>query len=205
MAEHFRTLKPCCMLNPVPAVLVSCQAAPDEKPNLITLAWAGTICSDPPMISISVRPERHSHHIIKETGEFVINLVDAAHCKEMDFCGVKSGRDVDKFAHCGFTPVKAEGLDLAPAVQECPAYLSCKVRQVMPLGSHDLFIAEVVGVEVREELFSEDGSMHLERGGLVCYNHGLYQRTGEVLGFFGYSLARKEVLDKRMAPYKDIK
>lgn len=203
MAENFRPLQPCCMLNPVPAVMLSCRRSMDEKPNLITVAWAGTVCSDPPMVSVSIQPKRFSHDIIRDSGEFVIELVDAAHCREMDYCGVRSGRDVDKFAQCGFTPIPAAGMTLAPAVAECPAYLSCKVRQIITLGSHDLFIAEVVGVEVREDMFSSDGSMHLEKGGLVCYNHGLYQRTGEVLGFFGYSLARPEVLEKRMAPYRE--
>lgn len=190
------------MLNPLPAVLVSCRRSPEEKPNLITVAWAGTVCSEPPMVSISIQPKRYSHAIIRDSGEFVIELVDAAHCSQLDLCGVKSGRDTDKFAACGFTAIPAVGLELAPAVAECPAYLSCKVKQVIHLGSHDMFLAEVVGVEVREDMFSEDGSMHLEKGGLVCYNHGLYQRTGEVLGFFGFSQARPEVLKKRMAAYR---
>ena len=158
--------------------------------------------SDPPMVSISLRKERLSHGIVKASGEFVVNLVDEPRCQALDFCGVRSGREVDKFARCGLTPMSALTMDNAPAIAECPAYLACRVRQVIELGSHDLFIGEVTGVQVRDDLFAEDGSLHLEKAGLVAYNHGLYQRTAEVLGFFGYSVARPEVLERRMAQYR---
>lgn len=201
MQENFRTFDPCTMLCPVPAVMVSCQTDAETKPNIVTIAWVGTVNSDPPMVSISVRKERYSHDMILKSGEFVVNLVDEERCKALDFCGVRSGRQYDKFAECGLTAMPAIGMDFAPAIAECPAYLSCKVRQVLELGSHDMFIGEVVGVQVRNDLFNEDGSLHLERAGLVCYNHGVYQRTIDVMGFFGYSVARKEVLEKRMQQY----
>lgn len=199
----FRTFDPCTMLCPVPAVMVSCRLPePDAKPNIITIAWAGTINSDPPMVSVGIRKERQSHGIIKASGEFVVNLVDEPRCHALDYCGVKSGREVDKFAECKLTAMPALSMEHAPAIAECPAYLACKVRQVIELGSHDMFIGEVTGVQVRDEFFAEDGSLHLERAGLVAYNHGLYQRTAEVLGFFGYSVARPEVLERRMAQYR---
>ncbi len=201
--ENFHTFDPCTLLAPVPAVMVSCKGTSEgERPNIITIAWAGTVNSDPPMVSVSVRKNRFSHHMIKESGEFVVNLVDEAHCDALDFCGVRSGKDVDKFAHCGLTAMPAIGMEYAPAIAECPAYLACKVRHVLELGSHDMFVGEVVGVQVRDDWFDADGSLHLERAGLVAYNHGVYQRTAEVLGFFGYSVARPEVLERRMKQYK---
>lgn len=201
--ENFHTFDPCTLLAPVPAVMVSCKGIEKEdRPNIITIGWAGTVNSDPPMVSVSVRKNRFSHHMIKESSEFVVNLVDEAHCDALDFCGVRSGKDVDKFAHCGLTAMPAIGMEYAPAIAECPAYLACKVRHVLELGSHDMFVGEVVGVQVRDDWFDEDGSLHLERAGLVAYNHGVYQRTAEVLGFFGYSVARPEVLERRMKQYK---
>ena len=198
----FRTFSPCPLLSPVPVVLVSCRGtAPDAKPNLLTVAWAGTVNSNPPMVSISVRKERYSYAMLKESGEFVINLVDDAHCRALDYCGVKSGRNVDKWAETGLTPMPADGLTLAPAVAESPAYLSCKVKQVIPLGSHDLFLAQIVSVAAQERLFAPDGSLHLEAAHLVSYTHGVYQRCEGALGFFGYSLARDEVRKKRLATY----
>ena len=196
----FRTFDPCTLLSPVPAVMVSCKGtAAADKPNIITVAWAGTVNSDPPMVSVSVRKNRFSHHLIRETGEFVVNLVDEAHCADLDWCGVKSGEKFDKFQERHLTPMPAVGMTYAPAIQECPAYLACKVRHVLELGSHDMFVGEVVGVQVRDELFDPDGTLHLERAGLVCYDHGVYQRATDVLGFFGYSVARPEVLKLRMS------
>lgn len=200
--EKFRTIAPCTMLCPVPAVMVSCCGTEEgAKPNIITIAWAGTINSQPPMVSISVRKERYSHPIIKESGEFVINLVDEKNCRALDWCGVRSGKDYDKFAEMNLTAMPAKGLAYAPAIAECPAYLSCKVKQVLEMGSHDVFLAEVVGVEIQDRLFDADGSLHLEDAGLVAYNHGVYQRTQDVLGFFGYSVARPDVLERRMKTY----
>ena len=201
--EKFRTLDPCTLLSPVPAVMVSCRGtAEGDKPNIITIAWAGTVNSDPPMVSVSVRKERFSHDLIARSGEFVVNLVDEARCRALDYCGVRSGRDTDKFADMGLTATPALHMQYAPAIAECPAYLACKVERVVELGSHDMFIGQVVGVQVRDDLFDPDGSLHLERAGLVAYNHGVYQRSADVLGFFGYSVARPEVLERRMKSYE---
>ena len=198
----FRPLDPFTMLSPVPAVMVSCRdKADDAKPNIITIAWVGTVNSDPPMVSISVQKRRYSYDMIVNSGEFVVNLVGVKQCKDMDYCGVKSGRDTDKWADCRYTPVPVEGIDYAPAIAECPGYLGCRVRQTIELGSHVMFIGEVVSCGVQEALFDEDGSMHLERAELVTKAHGVYQKATDVLGFFGYSVARPDVLKRRMATY----
>ncbi len=201
MHPDFFSIDPCPLLSPVPAVMVSC-AGQEGNPNLITLAWAGTVCSDPPMVSISVRRSRYSYGLIESTGEFVINLVDKNLAKAADFCGVKSGRDLDKFAACGLHAIPAPPLTHAPALQEAPAYLCCKVEKNLPLGSHDMFLARIVGVAVRNEYKDEKGSLRLDQAGLVAYNHGVYQVLGDVLGFFGYSVAGEKVLKNRMSIYK---
>ena len=202
----FRKLDPFTMLSPVPAVMVSCcDTAADAKPNIITIAWVGTVNSDPPMVSISVQKRRYSYDMIDRSGEFVVNLVGTKQCKAMDYCGVKSGRGTDKWADCGYTPVKVEGLEYAPAIAECPGYLACKVRQTIELGSHVMFIGEVMSCGVQEELFDADGSMHLERAELVTKAHGVYQKAKDVLGFFGYSVARPDVLKRRMSVYRKKK
>ena len=200
--NKFRTFDPCTLLAPLPVVMVSCKGVKaEDKPNIITIGWAGTVNSQPPMVSVSVRKERFSHHLMKESGEFVVNLVDRPLCDACDYCGVKSGKDVDKFAEQKLTAMPALGMDYAPAIAEAPAYLSCKVRQVIELGSHDMFIGEVVGVQVRDDLFDEDGSLHMESARLVAYNHGVYQNTKDVIGFFGYSVARPDVFERRMKTY----
>lgn len=196
MQNAFQSLKAGTLLAPVPAVMVSC-ALPGERPNLITLAWVGTVNSDPPMCSISVRPSRYSHRIIRESGEFIINLCGEENLKATDFCGVKSGREVDKFAACGLTPLAVEGF-AAPAVAECPAYLACRVTSVQPLGSHDLFLGQIQRVGVKKELMGEDGSIDFGKAKLVAYNHGVYYPLGQALGFFGYSVAAPDVLARRM-------
>ena len=195
----YTVLPPSTMLNPVPVVLVSC-ADPEypERKNMITLAWAGTVNSEPPMVSISVRKERYSHDLIAGSGEFVVNLVDEGMCRAVDFCGVRSGKDVDKAAETGLTYMPAETMEIAPAVSGAPVSLSCKVRQMLELGSHDLFIGEVTAVMVRDDLLDESGTLHLEKAKLVAYSHGLYQKLGDVMGFFGWSVARPEVLERRM-------
>ena len=195
----YTVLPPSTMLNPVPVVLVSC-ADPEnpERKNMITLAWAGTVNSEPPMVSISVRKERYSHDLIAGSGEFVVNLVDEGMCRAVDFCGVRSGKDVDKAAETGLTYMPAETMKVAPAVSGAPVSLSCKVRQMLELGSHDLFIGEVTAVMVRDDLLDESGTLHLEKAKLVAYSHGLYQKLGDVMGFFGWSVARPEVLERRM-------
>lgn len=208
MAKHKKTdLGLSTILNPVPVVMVSCAGknpdSAEERPNIVTIAWAGTINSEPPMVSISVRKSRHSHKLISETGEFVINLVNKSLCKPCDYCGVKSGKDEDKFASCGLTAVKAKNLDYAYAIVESPVNISCKVKQVVELGSHDMFIAEIVGITADEYLLDENGKLCLDKAKLVAYNHGEYFVLGDKLGFFGYSVASKEVFENRMGYKKE--
>ena len=191
-----KQVSPGALLSPVPAVLISCGTM--EKPNLLTVAWAGTVCTRPPMVSISIRPERFSYPLIKESGEFVLNLPPAKIVRAVDLCGVKSGKDGDKFALSGLHPVSAAGVS-APAVAECPVSFSCKVKQVIPLGSHDLFIAEIAAVEAEEGLFDEKGKLCLEKMGLLGYAHGEYYALGEKIGSFGFSV-RKKPLPKAGKP-----
>ncbi len=194
----FRTIGPTTYLSPIPSVLVGCaDPANGERPNLITIGWAGVVCSKPPMVSVSIRKDRYSHHIIQNTGEFTVNLVGQELLKAMDFCGVKSGRDVDKFAHLGLTAVPAPGLQSAAGVGEAPAFLSCRVRQVLELGSHDMFIGEVQQVSVADRYFKEDGSINEDAMQLVSYVHGQYRAVRETLGFFGFSVASPEALRRR--------
>ena len=177
------------MLYPLPVVMVSCQRK-DERPNIITVAWAGTICSDPVMVSISVRKERFSHGIIAETGEFVINLVTQDLVYATDYCGVKSGRDVDKFKKMNLTPVAINGVN-AKAIGESPLSLACRVKEIKELGSHDMFIAEVVGVMVDDKYMRDDGKFELNSSKLVAYSHGEYFGLGKNLGKFGYSVKKQ--------------
>ncbi len=178
------------LLYPLPVVMVSCQR-PGEKPNIITLAWAGTICSSPAMVSISVRPERYSYGIIKETGEFVINLVNRELVYATDYCGVRSGRDVDKFNEMNLTPDHSGG-QTVPSIRESPVNIRCRVTQSIPLGSHDVFLAEVTGITVDKAYLDEKGKFHLNSSGLVAYSHGEYFQLGEKLGKFGYSVQKKQ-------------
>ncbi|MDD2970124.1 MAG: flavin reductase family protein [Lachnospiraceae bacterium] len=180
--------KPGNMLYPVPAVMVSCQRE-NEKPNIITLAWAGTISSDPAMLSVSIRKERYSYDIIKETGEFVVNLVTKDTVFATDFCGVRSGKDLDKFKETGLTPIASKYI-MAPSIDECPVNIECKVTDVIPLGTHDMFIAKVVGVTVEEKYMDKSGKFCLNETGLVAYSHGEYFELGKKLGKFGYSVKK---------------
>lgn len=186
--------KPSTMLNPVPVVMVSCSDNAG-KPNIITLAWAGTINSDPPMVSISVRKQRYSYELIKQKGEFVINLPARNLTFATDFCGVKSGKDIDKFAEMKLTPERASKVDV-PLIKECPVNLECVVRQVMELGSHQLFLAEVVATNVDERLLDENGKLNLHKAELICYSHGEYYPLGASLGYFGYSVTRRKNLKR---------
>lgn len=181
--------KPGNMLYPVPAVMVSC-GRPGETPNIITVAWAGTVCSDPVMVSVSVRKERYSYDIIKDTGEFVVNLVTKDLAYGADYCGVKSGRDVDKFHQMKLTPLKSTYIQ-APGIEESPVNLECQVTRILELGSHDMFLAKVVGVTVDKDYMDEKGKFHLNDTGLVAYSHGEYFLLGEKLGKFGYSVQKK--------------
>lgn len=185
-----RYFKPGNMLYPVPAILVSC-AREGEIPNLMTVAWAGTVCSAPPMLSISVRPERYSYGILMDTKEFVVNLVTKELLYATDYCGVKSGRDVDKFKEMKLTPSQSKVVK-APGVAESPVSLECRITDRKPLGSHDLFLAEIVGVSVREEWMDESGKFHLNSSGLVAYSHGEYYELGNKLGSFGYSVKKEK-------------
>lgn len=201
--KEYVSLNPSTMLNPSPVVLVSCaEKGKTGKRDLVTVAWAGTVNSEPPMVSVSLRKERYSHGLISASGEFVVNLVDEGLARATDFCGVRSGRDIDKAAELGLTLTEAEGLEAAPRVDSAPVSLACRVRQVLELGSHDMFIGEVVSVQVRKDLLDEKGALHLEKAGLLAYSHGLYHQLGKVTGFFGWSVARPEVLEKRMKEYR---
>lgn len=181
--------KPGNMLYPLPAVMVSC-AREGEKPNIITVAWAGTICTNPAMVSISVRKERYSYDIIKETGEFVINLTTADLCCATDYCGVRSGRGVDKFKEMNLTPLESVNVK-APGIAESPVNIECKVKEIKELGSHDMFIAEVVGVNVDDSYMDESGKFDLSRANPLVYSHGEYFEMGKKLGKFGCSVEKK--------------
>jgi len=182
--------KPSTLLYPAPAVMVTCRR-PGEKPNIITIAWAGTTCSDPPMLSIAIRPDRHSHAIIKETGEFVVNIPSVALARATDYCGVTSGRDVDKFARTRLTPAPAL-LVKPPIIAECPINIECKLAQTLELGSHTMFLAKVVAIQASEDLMTADGRLALEKAGLFAYAHGHYYALGKRLGHFGYSIRKKK-------------
>ena len=190
MSDKKQSWKPGTMIYPVPAVLVSCGATPEEY-NLFTVAWTGTICTDPPMCYISVRKERHSYEIIKRTGEFVINLTTKRLARATDWCGVRSGRDYDKFAQMGLTASPA-AVVAAPVVEESPVAIECRVKQIVPLGSHDMFVADVVNVLVDEEYIDpESGRLDLQRAEPITYCHGEYFSLGEVIGHFGWSVRKK--------------
>jgi flavin reductase (DIM6/NTAB) family NADH-FMN oxidoreductase RutF len=168
-------------LYPVPAVLVTCGGS---KPNIITLAWVGTVCSDPPAVGISLRPERYSHALIVEQGEFVVNLPSAALVRIVDFCGQVSGRTVDKWAACGLTPAPAS-IVRTPLIAECPISLECRVSHRLALGAHDLFVGEVVAVQADEQVLNSQGGIDYQRADLLAYVGGTYWRLGDRLGRYG--------------------
>ena len=199
--------KPGNMLYPLPAVMVSCKYGDSDdpqcpnpalsgKPNIITVAWAGTVCTNPPMLSISVRPERYSYHMIKASGEFVVNLTTEALVRAADYCGVRSGRDVDKFKELRLTP-QASRMVSVPGIAESPVNIECRVRQILPLGSYHMILADVVAVTVDADAIDERGKFHLNRTGLVSYSHGEYFLLGKKLGTFGYSVAKKAPAKKK--------
>jgi len=196
------SISPSTILNPVPVVMVSCcgkdARKPGSGPNILTVAWAGTVNSEPPMVSVSVRKSRHSYDLICQTQEFVINLVSDKLVKACDYCGVRSGANEDKFASTGLHPVEIDGCSYAPAILEAPVSIACRLKDIVELGSHDMFLAEVVSVTVEESLMDEKGKICLEKAGLVAYSHGEYYRLGEILGFFGFSVASKKALKRRM-------
>lgn len=185
-----RVLRPGNMLNPTPVVMVSCGSTVDEY-NIITIAWTGTLSSDPPMCFVSVRPQRNSYNILKNEGCFVINLVDDKLTPLADWCGVRSGKKYNKFFETGLTPVKASKIN-APMIAESPVNIECVTKQIIPLGSHDVFMAEVVAVNVNEKLFSKKtDAIELQRANLVAYSHGHYYGLGKILGKFGFSVEKK--------------
>jgi flavin reductase (DIM6/NTAB) family NADH-FMN oxidoreductase RutF len=188
--------KPGNVLSPVPVVLVSCGGTGVWRPNLITIAWVGSVCSDPPMLSISVRPERYSHEIIQVTQEFVVNVPSLHQAKAVDWCGVVSGRDVDKFAAKGLTPAAAMKVN-CPVVLECPLNIECRVQKSIILGSHTLFLAEVIAVQVSSSLIDTKGRLSLEKGGLLAFAHGQYFALGRCLGHFGFSVRKSKRQTRR--------
>jgi flavin reductase (DIM6/NTAB) family NADH-FMN oxidoreductase RutF len=187
--------KPGTMIYPLPAVMVSCGITEAEY-NIITISWTGTICTDPPMCYISVRPERHSHDIIKKAGGYVINLTTEGLAKATDWCGVKSGSDFNKFREMKLTPVSASKVK-APMVMESPVNIECEVREIKTLGSHNMFISEVVAVHADESLIEQPGgAFRLDKAGMISYSHGKYYTTGELIGKFGFSVKRKRTVRK---------
>ncbi|MHB1394958.1 MAG: flavin reductase family protein [Clostridia bacterium] len=181
--------KPGTLLYPVPAVMVSCRSSEGVN-NIITVAWTGIVCSDPAMLYVSIRPERFSYSMIKDTGSFVVNIPNRSLTYAVDFCGVKSGRDVNKFEHLGLTPQKSNLVDV-PSIGECPVNLECKVKDIISLGSHDMFIGEILCVDVEEGLLDKSGKLHLNKADLICYNHGEYRALSDSLGHFGFSVRKK--------------
>ena len=177
------------LLAPVPPVMVSCGDM--EKPNILTVAWTGITNTVPAKTYISVRPSRHSHGIIKEKGEFVLNLTPAAMARTADYCGIYTGAKVDKFKKCNLTPVEAEEVS-APMIGECPVSLCCRVTNVIPMGSHDMFLADILAVYVNEVLLDPGGKLHLEKADLCAYAHGDYYSLGRIVGHFGFSAAKKK-------------
>ncbi len=177
------------ILNPVPAVIVTCGTV--EKPNALTIAWTGTLSSNPPKTYISVRPERYSYEIIKSSGEFCINLTTAELARATDYLGVRSGRNEDKLRRLGLSVSAAQSVS-APILDASPLCIECKVERIVPLGSHDMFIADIVAVDAARELLDEKGRLRLDKAGLLAYSHGEYFALGKKVGKFGYSVRKKK-------------
>jgi len=193
------SLNPGTMLSPLPAVMVTCGNM--EESNIITIAWTGIINSDPPMTYVSVRPERYSHHLIEESGEFVINVTTEELAAPTDYCGCRSGSKVDKFKTCMLTKIKADKVQ-CPLIGESPVNLECKVTEVRHLGSHDMFMAEIVAVHIDEELMQPDGRIAIEQAGILSYAHSCYLSTGKKpIGKFGFSVMKPKT-KKRLAREK---
>jgi flavin reductase (DIM6/NTAB) family NADH-FMN oxidoreductase RutF len=189
-----KSFKPGTMIYPLPAVLVSCGATHEEY-NVMTVSWTGTLCTNPPMCYVSIRPERYSYDIIKRNGCFVINLTNKDLAKATDFCGVCSGRNGDKFKLAGITPGKSEVVS-APTVEESPVSIECRVKEIVPLGSHDMFIADVVNVLVNEKYIDENEKLDMAAMDLIAYTHGEYFDVSNPRGFFGWSVRKKTVIKR---------
>lgn len=181
--------KPGNMVYPLPVVMVSCKDK-DHKANIITVAWTGTICTNPSMVYISIRPGRYSYDIIKDSGEFVINLTTKDLVKAVDYCGVRSGRDVDKFQEMKLTAEPAKVVNV-PLIKESPVNIECKLKEIVKLGSHDMFIADVVGVNVDGKFMNQNNKFELHKANPIVYSHGEYYSLGERLGSFGYSVKKR--------------
>ena len=186
------------MLYPLPAVMVS-TADKAGNSNILTIAWTGTVCTNPPMAYISVRPERYSYHMIRESGEFVINLTTKKLARAADYCGVRSGKDVDKWKECHLTRGTASTLKYAPVIEESPVQIECRVKSIQELGSHHMFLAEVTAVQVDESYMDDKGKFDLNSTGLIAYSHGEYLDLGNKLGTFGYSVRKKQEKKKKKA------
>lgn len=180
--------KPGTLLAPVPAVLVSCGTM--EKPTALTIAWTGIISSDPAKTYISVRPERNSYKIIKESREFVINMMPSTLVRSVDYCGIKTGRTEDKLAKMKLIPMESNTVS-APQIAQAPLSMECRVTEILPQGSHDMFIAEITSVNIDKSLIDEKGKLHIERAGLMTYAHGTYFALGKKIGTFGFSVKPK--------------
>lgn len=192
--------KPATLLSPLPAALVTCGTV--EKPNVLTIAWTGIINSSPAMTYISVRPERWSHHLIEESGEFVINVTTSDLVRAADFCGVRSGRDTDKFEEMKLTALPASKVS-APVLAQSPISLECKVTEVKHLGSHDMFIAEIVAIQVEDKYIDEAGRLDLRKAGVMFYSHGEYFAQGKKIGQMGYSVKKKRTKNPKLAKKKE--
>lgn len=191
-----KSFKGSAMLNPVPSVLITSKNK-EEKVNVFTVGWIGVACTHPPMISVAIRPERLSYKYIKENGEFVVNLPSRDLVKAVDFCGVKSGTTVDKIKEMNFTLEDSDNISV-PYIDECPITLECKVKNIIPLGSHDLFLAEILSVHVEKDLIDEKGKIHYEKANLICYSHGEYFGvSSKALGNFGFSIRKKKKKKKQ--------
>ncbi|WP_022819537.1 flavin reductase family protein [Fusobacterium russii] len=192
-----RKFKASVLLNPVPAVLVTCKNS-EGKENVFTVAWTGTICSKPPMLYISIRPERLSYDYIKETKEFIINLPSSNQTKATDYCGVRSGRTNDKIKEMNFTMIKGENVNCS-YIEECPINIECRVKNIVELGSHDMFIAEVIATHIDESLIDEKDKIHFENANLITYSHGeYYPLPKNSIGKFGFSVAKKIIKKKKV-------
>lgn len=190
------------VLNPVPVVLITSRNS-EGKDNVFTIAWGGTVCTKPPMVSISIRPERLSYEYIKESMEFIINMPSQKIVKAVDYCGVKPGRKFDKIKEMGFTMKEGTHVNAA-YIDECPVAIECKVKSITPLGTHDMFVAEVVGSHINEDLMDEKGKIHFEKGDLITYCHGeYYPMSKNAIGSFGFSVAKPKVKEGKTASSKD--
>lgn len=187
------------MLSPLPPALISCGSV--ENPNVMTAAWTGIICTEPTLVYVSVRPSRYSNEIIKQTKEFVINVPSVKIARAVDWCGVKSGRNVNKFKATGLTPIACTKIS-APQVKEAPISLECKVKEITNYGTHDMFLAEVVAVDVDDEYINVKNELNLEKAELLAYAHGFYYALGKKIGKFGWSVEKKSTVKKRVARQK---